>query len=409
MTSLLSRVALFFLLSVPLLAQPDYELSYLLVRSSDGRILAHQEEEKLRIPASTMKVLTAAAALQTLGPEHVYRTTVLAAVHPHRGRLRGDLYLKGDADPELTQQDLESLACQLHDLGLRRVQGDLVVDEGPYASPPYGAGWAWDDAGSEDSPEVTGLAVDEGMVATPPGFNAPWLSMQSGPDSAVLLVPGREGVLVQGELPERLAPPRSSLRTGQMFGEHLKRHGIRISGMVRLGASRGEELAAHQSRPLAEIMKRALAISDNLAMELVYRSCGAALPRCLQDERLRRVDGCGLSRYNLLSARQLVTVLRAEPRLRHLIPAGGEGTLKNRFLKGAAAAHVAAKTGTLSNVSALAGYLYPETPQECVFAIMINGHLGSTAARKGIEDGLVEGWAEQYGPRPQAWACSIFR
>ena len=171
----LCRVFLFWVLICPLWAQEDYELSYLLVRSDSGQILAHQEEAKLRTPASTMKILTAAAALETLGPQHRYSTTVWGEVQPRRGRLRGDLFLKGEADPELTETGLEDLARQLHAQGLRRVQGDLVVDEGEFSWPPYGPGWAWDDAGEDYSPEVTGLALNGGVVTLPPNFQAPWL------------------------------------------------------------------------------------------------------------------------------------------------------------------------------------------------------------------------------------------
>lgn len=160
-----------------------------------------------------------------------------------------------------------------------------------------------------------------------------------------------------------------------------------------MGQLQGQELATHHSRRLREILGEALSVSDNRAMELIHRSCGQALPTVLEGQRLRRADGSGLSRYNLVSARQLVDVLLDQPKLSQLLPGGGEGTLSRRFLQGPAAGQVRAKTGTLGNVSGLAGYLFPGTPEECVFAILINGHVDSTTERKAIEDALVEGWA----------------
>ena len=369
-------------------AEPDYELSYLLVRTSDGRVLAAQQEDKLRTPASTMKVVTAAAALQTLGPEHRYQTTVWSQGETHRGRLKGNLTLKGEADPELRQADLDELAQKVHALGIRRIEGDLVIDEGAYADPPYGTGWAWDDSGEEYQPEITGLAVDGGLVALTPQTTASWLTVQPSETPSIRLIPGRPGVQALGELPERVAPPYSSLRTGEMFREHLRNYGIEVRGQVKQGRADGREIASHQSRRLEDILKQAMAVSDNLAMELIYRSSAAALPKSLESQRMRRVDGCGLSRYNLISALQLTLVLREEPRLKSVFPGAGEGTLGKRFLQGAAAGRIKAKTGTLSNISALAGYLYPDTPQECVFAILINGHVDSTADRKKIENDL---------------------
>ena len=392
----LPPLLLLLLLSSPLCAQEDYELSYLLIRRADGQVLATQEADKLRTPASTMKVLTAAAALEQLGSKHRYRTVLRSSAALNRGHLRGSLALLGDADPELKKADFSELAQAVQNQGIRWIDGDLLVDEGPYADPPYGNGWAWDDAGQEYQPEVTGLAIDSGVVSIAPDFRAPWLSVRPEGEPGVMLIPGRQGVLVQGALPDHLAAPYSSLRAGETLREALAHHGIRVKGQVKLGKAEGREIAVHLSRPLTDILHQSLIVSDNLAMELVYRSSDKVLPQILAGQQLRRADGCGLSRYNLISARQMTMVLLARPDLRDLLPAGGEGTLSKRFLQGPAAGQVRAKTGTLGNVSALAGYLFPGTAQECVFAIMINGHLGPTTERKAIEDDLVQAWAARW-------------
>lgn len=379
-------------------AQPSYELSYLLVRSRDGQVLEQQEENKLRTPASTLKLVTAAAALEQLGPEHRYRTTVQSSGRLSRGRLQGDLYLHGEADPELTVSTLDELSRQLHAQGLRRIQGDLVIDEGDFSDPPYGEGWAWDDTGEGYSPEISGLAIDGGVLQLAPNFRADWLVHEPHNKlPSVRLIPGRQGVLVRGELPPSLAPPYSALRTGELFQAALKRHGIEVKGKIRLGVATGETLATHDSRSLREILRQALAVSDNLAMELIYRSASSSLPKVLEGQTLRRADGSGLSRYNLISTTQLVKVLESSPELKSLLPCGGEGTLKQRFLTGEPSrGHIRAKTGSLGNVSGLAGYLYPDMEHEMRFAILINGHVGSGAERKALENELIGGWSRRY-------------
>ena len=151
-------------LCLPVSAEPAYEVSYLLVRSCDGAVLAEHQPDKLRTPASSLKVVTAAAALEGLGPEREFLTTLVGDGSLERGRLKGDLGLKGEADPELTTSALIDLVDQLVSQGVRVIEGDLVVDPGPYSFPVYGPGWAWDDAGQDYSPEITGLSVNGGLM-----------------------------------------------------------------------------------------------------------------------------------------------------------------------------------------------------------------------------------------------------
>lgn len=382
-------------LFLPLAAEPAYEISYLLVRSADGAVLAEHQPDKLRTPASSLKAVTAAAALEGLGPEREFFTTLVSDGALERGRLKGDLGLKGEADPELTTAALKTLVDQLASQGVRVIEGDLVVDPGPFSFPVYGPGWAWDDAGQDYSPEITGLSVNGGLMKLDRGSLPSWVSQTER--SGVRLIPGREGVEVGRELPDEIAIPRVALRTGQALAVLLEQQGVRLQGGVRIGTARGEALATHRSRKLREILKRALEVSDNLAMELVFRACQEQRPKCLEAEELRIVDGSGLSRYNLISARQLTKVLSENPSLKPLLVRPGEGTLKTRFLDGWAANNVLAKTGSMSNVSALTGFLFPDSDKECVFAILINGHVGSSSDRKELEDRLVEEWARSIG------------
>lgn len=383
------------IMSLPLAAQEEYELSYLLVRTADNEVLASREPDKLRTPASTVKVVTAVAALESLGPETVFSTKLLSEGAVDRGWLRSSLYLVGEADPELTAEHLQQFVDDLVALGLRQIDGDLIVDPGPYSFPVYGPGWAWDDTGYEYSPEVTGLSVNSGVVSLEGDALPGWVSRTE--QDGVWLVPGHEGALVGPEAPEKMAAPSMAVRTGEQLRTLMQKRGVKLTGKVRLGQAKGSELASHQSPPLEELLKRALEVSDNLAMELIHRACGKRLPKVLEPKSVRIVDGSGLSRYNLISTRQLVEVLRSCPEIKPLLVRPGEGTLKRRFLDGWAAGNVIGKTGSMGNVSGFVGYLFPDSDKECVFAILINGHLGTTTERKAIEDALVEEWAREIG------------
>lgn len=383
-------------LLAPVWAQPEYEVSRLLLRLSDGCRLDQQEAEKLRTPASTTKLLTAALAWERLGPQHRFRTVVRGGPIDRRGRLEGPLTLEGQADPELTEERLATLVEQLWSRGLREVRGDLLVDGGPWSQPPYGPGWAWDDAGSAYSPEITGLALDGGLVSLSEGATPAWVVRRASSSPALWMVPGWEGVQVSGELPGNWAAPRSTWRTGQVWAALLQARGIRVRGQVREGAGQGAELASLESAPLRELLSTALAESDNLTMELLYRACQPGSLSAFDGAAWRWVDGSGLSRYNLLSAEQLVAVLRAYPELRDLLPQGGEGTLRNRFLEPEVRSRLRAKTGTLSQVSGLAGYLDLGSGQQAAFAILIQGHLGSAAERKALEEAIVSDWLARF-------------
>ena len=83
-------------------------------------------------PASTMKLLTTYAALEILGPAYQWHTDVYAASHPHGGRLDGDLILRGSGDPSLVIERFWVLVHRLRGLGLRQLQGNLVLDKSAF-------------------------------------------------------------------------------------------------------------------------------------------------------------------------------------------------------------------------------------------------------------------------------------
>jgi D-alanyl-D-alanine carboxypeptidase/D-alanyl-D-alanine-endopeptidase (penicillin-binding protein 4) len=306
-------------------------------------------------PASTMKLLTTAAALDVLGPDHRFATTVV-----RDGRR---LVLVGGGDPLLTKvpqgkgaypqrADLTTLAKQtakaLRAAGVARVRlgYDVSLFAGPAAAPTWEPDYLTDNVVSP----ITSLWVDEGRERE-----------------------GRAG---------RSADP--ALAAARFFAAALAEQRIRVTGVPVsvLAPSGGTQVAAASSPPLSQIVQRTLEVSDNEAAEVLARQvavarseeasfagASAAVEEVLRGlgVRLRGAvigDGSGLSRADHLHYNTLLDVLQiatADPQLRTVVTglpvAGYNGSLASRFETAPrdALGEVRAKTGTLTGVSGLAG------------------------------------------------------
>jgi D-alanyl-D-alanine carboxypeptidase/D-alanyl-D-alanine-endopeptidase (penicillin-binding protein 4) len=117
-------------------------------------------------------------------------------------------------------------------------------------------------------------------------------------------------------------------------------------------------------------------------------------------QKPRWVDGSGLSRYNLFTPQDFVFILNkmktefGMTRLKEILPTGGEGTLSSYYKKDSAFLY--AKTGTLSGVVALSGFLYTKKGKELIFSVLVNNHQGSaTNVRRAVEK-FIQGIREKY-------------
>lgn len=338
------------------------------VDAADGTELYSADAAGVGLPASTMKVLTAMAALETYGPDHRFVTkTVSSADDP------GALWLVGGGDPYLSRADLDGLAQQtaesLKKAGVTRV--DLGVDASLFAGDPWNP--AWQEGYRDYVAPIEALWVDRARLTD----NAVGPREQNPADAA-----------------------------GRMFADVLKRNGIEVGGVTRGTAPGADGVTEHgtvESAELAEIVTTLLVHSDNDATEMIFRHVGRAdggdgsltAARERQQQILAGLgawtegmvisDGSGLSRDNRVSAVALTAAMRQavsseRPELRSLatgLPvAGAEGTLADRFVtEGTEAGRgvVRGKTGTLMGVSALAGYVRDADGSLLVFAFLVNG------------------------------------
>jgi PBP4 family serine-type D-alanyl-D-alanine carboxypeptidase len=201
-----------------------------------------------------------------------------------------------------------------------------------------------------------------------------------------------------------------------MVYDRLRAHGIRISGQPVTGSSpRQVKVIGEVRRPLLEILESVMKNSNNYLAEYVFKMIGAAhggqkstAERSGEviDQRMTRAhvpfgkcvinDGSGLSRANCLSASALAAMLTAAHRDAKVFPAlystmaiaGVDGTLRRRMKGTYAEGNVRGKTGTLRNVSALAGYVTSRDGEMFVFAMLMNG--GRHGAYKGVQDRVAQ-------------------
>ncbi len=330
-----------------------------------GEVLYAKNTHKFHHPASTMKLITAAAALTKLGSAFRFETTLYADAIVN-GRVEGNVYLKGKADPVLQEGDLEKMVIALRDAGVQSVAGGIVVDETYLDAVREGPGWMWDDKPLR----LSALALRGGTVED------------------------------------------RALACGIVLKAMLQQAGIVVNGEVSHGTvpSGAVVIATHLSPPLMDILRLMNKPSDNVIAELIFKTLGAEVkgePGTWQKGRqvigeflgemgsgFRIVDGSGLSRYNLVTAELLVNLLVFVYNDFELMPdyvaslpiAGVDGTLKNRMRGMRAEKVLRAKTGTLSGVSALAGYTATADGEVLAFSILISHYAGPAAPARRIQD-----------------------
>lgn len=398
----------------------------------DGARIYSRHSSLLVRPASTLKILTAAALLRSGTAEaRLPLRTTIEEVEP------GTVVLRGDGDSLLSAEDLARL-CEQALPGLGANVATVLVDSTRFAGPPLGRGWMWDDEPAPFMPWISALSVDRGTVRvrarpgdgsfevdTEPrtGFfriassvapgNAPLsITRGLGPDSRTIRVAGGREQTRPHRAP--LSVPDPDIFAGHVLARMLSEAG-RAAGPVRVertAAPREGRLLAAFAREVEAIVECALRDSDNLSAECLLR---AGLPRGATAEEgiariaryletvaprnppFRIVDGSGVSHYNLLSADLLLLVLQdmhaaapgvADPFHRGLPVAGRTGTLSRRMDEEPARGRIAAKTGTISGASNLAGYVMDEDGRAIAFAILCQGGVGPASPLRNLQDGI---------------------
>jgi serine-type D-Ala-D-Ala carboxypeptidase/endopeptidase (penicillin-binding protein 4) len=432
----------------------------LVVTTLGGELVYQHAPERRRQPASNAKLATSAAALEVLGPDHTFTTTVASTGRRHGALLDGDLYLRGTGDPTMLARDYDALAARVAASGIRLVSGRLAADDTWFDDVRLGLSWAWDDEPFYYNAQVSALTAspdtdfDAGsvIVRVAPGATAGAAAAVSTepPTDYVRVVnkattgaPGSSNTVsvdrehgsntfvVTGSAPaggaattEWMAVWEPTGYAASLFRAALKRHGVRVVGPTVRAATPADaaQLAVRESIPLRELQVPFLKLSNNLHAEILVKAMGratagkgswdagrTALVAALTDlgvtGRLSMADGSGLSRMDQISPTQLAQLLAGAadrpwfPDWFNALPIAGKsdrmvgGTLRSRMAGTAAEGAVHAKTGSLTGVTGLSGYVDTAAGDRWIFSMVTNNTIGVNA--KLIEDKIAIRLAQQ--------------
>jgi serine-type D-Ala-D-Ala carboxypeptidase/endopeptidase (penicillin-binding protein 4) len=415
--------------------------------------LANYQGQSLFIPASTTKLLTTAATLRQLGSQYRLRTSVYQ--NSASNSLSPDLTLVGRGDPTITINQIKNLSEQLKNKGLQRI-GQLNIGAGYFRGSSSPLDWEWGDLTTDYGVPVTSLILQQNAVdlvinprqtgqpasylwrnqlaATPWQIDNRSLTSQSGTVSNISVqgVLGKPFLQINGQLPVNGSPQTWNLAMldpidtwRSQFQFNLGQQGITIGRTQVLNGEPspgGIEVAALESPPLGDLVKEINRNSNNLYAEVLLRTLGRNNPRHatsvsdtadlglemvskklteigVSPQYYRQADGSGLSRKNLVAPIALVQTLigmskTPEGQLyRDSLAVGGvSGTLANRFKD-----HknmVQGKTGSLTGVLALAGYVNPPQYQPLAFSVVVNNHDRQNSEIRAALDEMVSALAK---------------
>lgn len=385
-------------------------------------------------PASSMKLVTTFAGLELLGPAYTWNTEILSDGVLTQDVLAGNLYLKGGGDPKLTLENFWLLLRSLRARGVREIRGDLVLDRSLFAEEnhnpagfddqptrPYNTGPSallvnFKAVALQFIPDAAARTVR--IVTDPPlpqvqvinnlkladGTCGDWLGRmkidsQGNAESARLAFSGSY-TLDCGERQRSFSVLGHRQYVGALFAYLWRELGGTFAGQVRDGAvpAQARPLAATKSPSMSEIVRDVNKYSNNVMARQLFltlginggtvpATTGSATNSVKQWLALKGIsvpelvleNGSGLSRTERISARNLGTILLnaytspAMPELMASLPvAAVDGTLRKRLKNAGVAGQAHVKTGSLTGVRSIAGYVLDAQGNRAVVVFMVN-------------------------------------
>ncbi|HSH84167.1 MAG TPA: D-alanyl-D-alanine carboxypeptidase/D-alanyl-D-alanine-endopeptidase [Guyparkeria sp.] len=400
---------------------------------SDTPLIAFQGDRPFN-PASVMKLVTAVAALDVLGPSFQWKTEIYADTMPVKGVINGDLYIKGFGDPWFRSEDLWGVARRLQELGVNEIRGDVILDDSYFA--PIDA----DPGDFDNRPDRVYNAIPNALLLDNRAVRIS-ISPHNDGSAAVSTWPPNPRMTLQDQLQLVDQPCQSStnqpvidIRNPTEAGAEIRVHGTvsrqcaphlyyRVAGdphdaffhaferlfefaggqitghwrkgLVQTGAVK---LLSHESQPLSyylwlmnkwsnNVMARQIALTIAAELEgapATELKASKAIERWANNRGLDWTgvvfdNGSGLSRTARLSPRQLGDMLQSVwkshfmPELMATLPIGGiDGTMRKRLTNGSIRGHAHIKTGTLRDVRSGAGFLLARSGRRYVVVMLHN-------------------------------------
>lgn len=344
-----------------------------------------------------------------------------------------------------------SFADSLKKLGINKITGNIIADDNAFDDWPFGSGWPLDDLDSYYSAEIGPLQLNEvnvdltvippdsvnGEIIIEPNLPSAYYTIinrleatdTGSTDYTMTRAYGTNQIIFQGRIKTRTQPfeitpsiHNPSLFYVTVLREVLSQKGINVAGVAKdcddiplWMPPLNNVLIRHYSPPLKEIIKGLMKRSQNLYAETMVKTLGWKYSgtgsfragRKIVEEVLNSFgiqpgtysfrDGSGLSRYNYISPEQEVKILTSmynseykQAWIESFPIAGVDGTLKNRMKSSSAQGNVKAKTGTISNVRGLSGYVTTGGGEPLVFSFLINGHLRGSSETDLITDTVLK-------------------
>ncbi len=408
------------------------------------RTLYELNAHSLFNPASNNKLYTSISALAFLDTGFTFTTSVY--------KQNNNIYLIGGGDPDLSLRSLDSLA-QIVSESLNQID-TLFLDESLLDSTRFGEGWMWDEGPWKYAAQVSALSVNDnaidfyikpGIVGNPvsytinPFTNYIQISNQSqtvnDTTNFVDFKINRDWVnrtnqfTLSGMVMDTAKPDTVSRNvenpcyfSGNIFKEMLISHGVTVHAIKKMKyTGNGKMIADHKSKSLIHSLINLMKESDNLTSELLVKIIGhtvadtigtwqnglTAMKVFLNDNvgldttSFSLADGSGVSRYNYSSPEHFIKLLSWAYNNEHIrdnlistLPVGGwDGTLKNR-MNGKHGGRILAKTGTLSGVSCLSGFVFTKSGEPLAFSIMMNGYVNKSKPYRNLQDKIIAILAE---------------
>lgn len=395
-----------------------------------GNVVYEQNQKKLLHPASTLKIFTTYSSLDVLGYDYSFKTQFYKDSE-------NNLYIKLGADPLLTSSQLQQAIQKIKSEGYTSFK-NLYFDDSIIDKKEFAPGWMWDDDVNPYTPKVSGYNLDGNIVRVAMTNNSNGFALTSlkstYPMSVISVVKtgakndylevnrynwmNPEVVEIYGNLKaaKPISIPISSMRRYYIHNVEKALEDNRISVSNTLYASKivpdGATLITEIKNPIARTIPAILQNSNNLMAESLFKLAaaskyGATGTDFLGEEVFKEFykklgldtgnilvkDGCGVSRNNLMYADWMTQALNKIYKMdnfekfRDNMAQSGDGTLTNRLypLRGEAWL----KTGSLSNISAIAGYVKSQDGHTYAVSIMIQNFIEEQPEIKSFEDEII--------------------
>lgn len=404
----------------------------------------YKKNDKLLLhPASNMKILTSSTALLFLSPNYEFTTSIYYSGEIRDSILYGDIFIEGGFDPDFTDKDLDTFITIIKSQGIKKINGNIFADISNKDSLYWGNGWMWDDDPSTDAPYLSSLNINDNaitviietsknsssqtqnpIVRLEPNTNFVKLknlieitnSEKTNIEITRDFLNHSNEIIIKGKLnsnsnliQERLNVINPHLYFLTLFKEKLIKNNIYVSGVLdTLTKEQNANLLFSFGRKYSDVIKNLNKESDNLSAEMSLYALShnffgkpatakngiklidSLISFCkLNPKNYKIVDGSGVSHYNLVSTELLIETLKyfyyKYPKLYKILYesfpiAGIDGTLERRMRETSAFNNVHAKTGTLSGVSSLSGYLTSKNDHQIAFSILIQNQIKNSRA-----------------------------